>query len=145
LHLEWATPSEVQGEGQKRGNSGIFFMGRYEVQILDSYHNQTYFHGQAGAIYKQHAPLINVCKPPGEWQTYDIIFHAPRFEGETMVQPATFTVLQNGVLVQDHTEVLGTTVHVGMPTYTPHPDKLPLMLQDHLVPVRFRNLWIREL
>jgi hypothetical protein len=120
-------------------------MGRYEVQILDSHQNPTYAHGQAGSIYKQHAPLVNASRKPGEWQTYDIIFRAPRFDGETLVRPATFTVLHNGVLIQDHAEALGTTVHVGMPDYTPHPEKLPIMLQDHLVPNKFRNIWIREL
>lgn len=145
LHIEWATPEIVTGEGQNRGNSGVFFMGRYEVQILDSYKNTTYYHGQAGAIYKQHAPLVNASLGPGEWQTYDIVFRAPQFEGDQLVKPAILTVLHNGVLVQDHAELLGTTVHVGMPSYTPHPATLPLMLQDHLVPVRFRNIWIREL
>lgn len=145
LHLEWATPAEVEGEGQKRGNSGVYFMGEYEVQVLDSYHNTTYFHGQAAGIYKQHAPLVNACRPPGEWQTYDIIFHAPVFEGERVVKSATFTVLQNGVLVQDHVEALGRTVNKGMPKYFPHAAKRPLSLQEHGNPVRFRNIWIREL
>jgi hypothetical protein len=146
LHVEWATPSEVKGEGQGRGNSGVILLGRYEVQVLDSYENKTYFHGQAGAIYKQYAPLVNVCRKPGEWQTYDIIFHAPRFdESKKLLKPATVTVLQNGVLVQDHAEIKGVTSFVGAPRYEAHPLKQPLVLQDHHNPVRYRNIWIREL
>jgi hypothetical protein len=146
LHVEWATPAEVKGEGQGRGNSGVYIQGRYEVQVLDSYNNKTYFHGQAGSIYKQHAPLVNVCRKPGEWQVYDIIFHAPRFDAEgKLTKAATVTVLQNGVLVQDHTEILGTSSHAGAPKYTAHALKQPLTLQDHNNPVRFRNIWIREL
>src|SRR2546422_8377919 len=110
LHLEWASPAEVKGQGQGRGNSGVYLQGRYEVQVLDSYDNKTYYHGQAGAIYKQHAPLVNACRPPGEWQTYDIIYHAPRFDSEDkLLKPATITVLQNGVLVQDNVEIKGPT------------------------------------
>ncbi len=146
LHVEWATPSEVKGDGQGRGNSGILLQGRYEVQVLDSYENKTYFHGQAGAIYKQYAPLVNACRKPGEWQTYDIIFHAPRFdESKKLTKPATVTVLQNGVLVQDHVEIKGVTSFVGAPHYEAHPLKQPLVLQDHHNPVRYRNIWIREL
>ena len=145
LHVEWATPSAIKGEGQGRGNSGVYIQNRYEVQVLDSYNNKTYFHGQAGSIYKQHAPLVNACRPPGEWQTYDIIFHAPRFEGDKLVTPGRLTVLHNGVLVQDHTEILGTTSHEGDPKYEPHPLKQPLQLQDHGNPVRYRNIWIRPL
>jgi len=145
LHVEWATPVEIKGEGQGRGNSGVYIQNRYEVQVLDSYNNKTYFHGQAGALYKQHAPLVNACRPPGEWQTYDIIFHAPRFDGDKLVKPARVTVLHNGVLVQDNTELLGTTSHMGDPKYEPHPLKQPLQLQDHSNPVRFRNIWIRPL
>ena len=145
LHVEWATPAEVKGEGQGRGNSGVYIQNRYEVQVLDSYNNKTYFHGQAGSVYKQHAPLVNACRPPGEWQTYDIIFHAPRFDGEKLVSPARVTVLHNGVLVQDNTEILGTTSHIGDPVYEPHPLKQPLQLQDHNNPVRYRNIWIRPL
>jgi hypothetical protein len=146
LHVEWAAPAEVKGEGQGRGNSGVYLQGRYEVQVLDSYDNKTYYHGQAGAIYKQHAPLVNACRKPGEWQTYDIIFHAPHFDDKGELQkPATVTVLHNGVLIQDHAEILGTSSHTGMPKYAAHPLKQPLTLQDHHNPVRFRNIWIREL
>ena len=146
LHIEWATPAEVKGEGQGRGNSGILLQGRYEIQILDSHHNQTYYHGQAGAVYKQHAPLVNACRKPGEWQSYDIIYHAPRFdESEKLLKPATVTLLQNGVLVQDNVEIKGPTSNQGTPKYEAHPPKLPLALQDHRNPIRFRNIWIREL
>ncbi len=146
LHVEWATPSEVKGDGQGRGNSGIKLQGRYEVQVLDSYDNKTYFHGQAGAVYKQYAPLVNASRKPGEWQTYDIIFHAPRFDdSKHLSKPATVTVLQNGVLVQDNVEIKGGTSFVGAPKYVAHPLKQPLVLQDHKNPVRYRNIWIREL
>ncbi len=145
IHVEWASPSEVKGEGQGRGNSGIYIQNRYEIQVLDSYHNTTYFHGQAGSVYKQHAPLVNASRKPGEWQTYEIIFHAPRFEGNKLLTPARVTVLHNGVLVQDNVEILGTTTHIGEPKYEPHPLKQPLQLQDHHNPVRFRNIWIRPL
>lgn len=146
LHVEWRTPAEVYGEGQMRGNSGVFLMGRYEVQVLDSYDNRTYSNGQAGAIYKQHIPLVNASRPPGEWQSYDIVFRAPRFaEDGTLERAAFFTVLHNGVLIQDHVEVQGDTVYIGPPSYTAHPPELPLMLQDHGNPVSFRNIWIREL
>jgi hypothetical protein len=145
LHIEWATPAEVKGEGQGRGNSGVIFQGRYELQVLDSYQNKTYFNGQAGAVYSQHAPLVNVSRKPGEWQSYDVIFHAPRFdENGKLSKAATITVLQNGVLVQDHVEIQGPTGQ--SPTkYETHPLKQPLVLQDHGNPVRFRNIWIREL
>jgi hypothetical protein len=146
LHVEWATPAEVKGTGQGRGNSGIFLQSRYEIQVLDSYNNKTYFHGQAGSVYKQHAPLVNVSRKPGEWQTYDIIFHAPRFDAAgKLSRPGTVTVLQNGVLVQDNAEILGGTSHAGAPRYTAHPLEQPLALQDHHNPVRYRNIWIRKL
>jgi hypothetical protein len=146
LHVEWATPEKVEGEGQGRGNSGILLQGRYEVQVLDSYINKTYYHGQAGSIYKQYAPLVNACRKPGEWQTYDIIFHAPRFDADGKLQkPGTVTVLQNGVLVQDNVEIKGTTGPAGAPKYHAHPVKQSLVLQDHHNPVRYRNIWIREL
>lgn len=146
LHVEWAAPAEVKGSGQGRGNSGIYLQGRYEVQILDSYENKTYYDGQAGAIYKQWPPLVNACRKPGEWQTYDIIFDAPQFDDQGHVlKPAYLTVLQNGVLVQNHAELQGSTAWDRAPAYEAHPDKLPLSIQDHGNPVRFRNMWIREL
>ena len=145
LHIEWKTPTTIEGEGQGRGNSGIFLMGQYEVQVLDSYNNRTYSNGQAGSIYKQHMPLVNASRPPGEWQTYDIIFKAPRFnEDGSVASPAYFTVLHNGVLVQNNVEVKGITVHSGKPYYKKH-DKEPITLQDHGNPIEFRNIWVREL
>jgi 3-keto-disaccharide hydrolase len=146
LHIEWATPSEVKGEGQGRGNSGVFLQSRYEVQVLDSYQNKTYFHGQAGGVYKQYAPLVNACRKPGEWQTYDIIFHAPAFDDAgNVTRRATMTVLHNGVLIQDNVQVLGTTTHEGDPKYTKHPPRAPIQLQDHGDAVRYRNIWVRPL
>ena len=145
LHIEWATPAVVSGEGQGRGNSGVIFQQRYELQVLDSYQNKTYFNGQAGALYSQYAPLVNVSRKPGEWQSYDVIFHAPRFgEKGQLLKPGTMTVLQNGVLVQDHVEIQGPTAQQPA-KYAPHPLKVPLVLQDHGNPVRYRNIWIREL
>lgn len=146
LHLEWAEPEKITGSGQGRGNSGVFLMGKYEVQILDSFHNKTYHDGQCGSIYKQYPPLVNACRKPGEWQTYDIIFEAPKFDGEGKVsKPAYVTVLQNGVLVQNHAELLGSTSYFQAPVYEAHPEKAPVELQDHGNPVKFRNIWIREL
>ena len=148
LHLEFATPDRVEGEGQGRGNSGVFLMGMYEVQILDSYENTTYPDGQAAALYGRGKPLVNASRKPGEWQTYDIIFHRPIFEDGQVVKRATFTVLHNGVLVQDHLELSGGTGWNGghaVTHYEPHGDKGPLQLQDHGNPVRFRNIWVREL
>jgi hypothetical protein len=146
LHLEWATPAPARGEGQDRGNSGVFLMGRYEVQVLDSYRNRTYADGQAGAIYGQFPPLANASRAPGEWQEYDIIFHRPRFEkGGRVVSPARMTVFHNRVLVHDNVELAGATAHRARATYTAHPDRLPLQLQDHGSPVRYRNIWVREL
>jgi hypothetical protein len=145
LHIEWATPAEVRGESQGRGNSGVFLMGRYEVQILDSWDNVTYADGQAAALYGQHPPLVNVCRPPGEWQTYDIVFRAPRFADGELVAPARVTVIHNGVVVHDATEMIGPTGHRTVPPYKPHPDQEPLELQDHGNPTRFRNIWIRRL
>lgn len=146
LHLEWATPEKIEGHGQERGNSGIFLMGLYEVQILDSYKNPTYFDGQAAAIYKQHPPLANATRKPGQWQTYDIVFEAPRFDKQgKLVRPAFITVLHNGVLVQNHFQIQGATAWDAPPKYTAHAAKLPFALQYHGNPVRFRNIWVREL
>lgn len=146
LHLEWRTPDEIVGEGQGRGNSGVFLMSRYEVQVLDSYENPTYSNGQAGSIYKQFIPLVNASKPPGQWQSYDIVFGAPEFRSDgTLERPATMTVLHNGILIQNHVTLKGPTVYIGEPVYEAHPTKAPLMLQDHGNPVSFRNIWVREL
>ena len=145
LHIEWRTPAEVTGDSQGRGNSGVFFMLEYEVQVLDSYDNPTYVNGQAASVYKQHIPLVNASAPPGVWQRYDIVFTAPRFNDRGRVlHPATATVLHNGVLVQNHVSLHGPTEFIGKPNYTPH-GKLPLKLQDHGNPVSYRNIWIREL
>jgi hypothetical protein len=146
LHIEWAAPEKVEGSGQGRGNSGVLMMGLYEIQVLDSYQNTTYFDGQAASIYKQHPPLVNACRKPGQWQTYDIIFEAPRFGKKgKLLRPAFVTVLQNGVLVQNHFTILGTSSWDLAPKYTAHAAKLPLSLQYHVNPVHFRNIWIREL
>ncbi len=145
LHVEWSAPTPAKGNGQDRGNSGVFLFGRYEVQVLDSYQNPTYADGGAAALYGQYPPLANVNRPPGEWNTYDIIFIAPRFKDGTVETPGYLTVLQNGVVVQDHVTVLGSTGHKILPKYTPHGLKGPVGLQDHGNPVRFRNIWIREL
>jgi hypothetical protein len=146
LHVEWRTPSVVKGEGQGRGNSGIFLMNRYELQVLDSYNNLTYSNGQAGSIYKQHMPRVNASRAPGEWQVYDIIFNAPQFYSDSSLRsPARITVFQNGVLIQHNTEIWGSTQYIGIPKYTMHGSKEPLSLQDHGNPVSYRNIWIREL
>jgi 3-keto-disaccharide hydrolase len=146
IHVEWAAPSPAAGEGQHRGNSGVFPMGFYEIQVLDSYQSKTYPDGQAGALYGQYPPLVNASRPPGQWQTYDIVFRGPRFDSSGKVlRPARVTVLHNGVLVQDNRELSGPTAHKARPPYAAHPEKLPLKLQDHGDPVRYRNIWIREL
>jgi hypothetical protein len=146
LHVEFAEPVPPKGESQERGNSGVFLMGLYEIQVLDSYENRTYADGQASAVYGQYPPLVNASRPPGQWQSYDIIFHAPRFDKEgKVVRTAHVTVLHNGVLVQDNVEPTGPTEHGQRPPYKPQPEKLPLALQDHGNPVRYRNIWIREL
>jgi len=146
LHIEWATPAVAKGEGQERGNSGIFLMGIYELQVLDSYQNDTYPDGQAGAVYGQNPPLVNPTKGPGQWQAYDVIFHRPRFKADgSLDKPARMTVLLNGVLIQDNFELVGPTANRQQPPYRMHPDKLPLKLQDHGNPMRFRNIWIRAL
>lgn len=145
LHLEWQTPTDVEGlEGQQRNNSGIFLQQRYEVQILDSFENKTYPNGQAGSVYKQHMPLVNAMRPPGEWQTYDILFTAPKFDGDELTEPGYITVLHNGVVVQHHVEIQGKTEWIGAPSYEAH-GCAPLQLQDHSNPVSFRNIWVRKL
>ena len=146
LHIEWATPAVPKGEGQERGNSGVFLMGQYEVQVLDSYENKTYYHGQAGSVYKQYAPLVNASRKPGEWQTYDIIFHAPKFDEQgKVVDRARVTVVHNGVLIQNNVEIYGITYNDRPAIYIAHPPQLPLRLQDHGNPIRYRNIWIRRL
>ncbi len=145
LHIEWKSPEKIEGEGQRRGNSGIFLQSKYELQIQDCYQNPTYVNGQAGSIYKQTAPLVNPCRQPGEWQTYEVYYTAPQFdEIGLLMTPAYVTVVHNGVLIQNHIEIKGSIKHVGLPHYEPH-GKLPLLIQDHGNPVSFRNIWIREL
>jgi len=145
IHIEWRAPSLVKGEGQGRGNSGIFLQEKYELQVLDSYDNRTYSNGQAASIYKQSMPLVNVMNKPGEWQVYDIIYKAPRFNKDgILVSPPTITVLHNGVLVQNNTEIKGSTEYIGLPGFKAH-EKGSLRLQDHGDLVSFRNIWIREL
>lgn len=149
LHIEWASPRVAKGSGQGRGNSGVFLMGQYEVQVLDSYENQTYADGQAGALYGRSKPLVNASRGPGEWQSYDIIFHRPQFDDEgKVIKRATFTVLHNGVLIQDHVVLSGGTGWDGPHSaseYKAHGDKGPIAMQDHGNPVRFRNIWVRPL
>lgn len=146
LHIEWRTPEDVKDSGQGRGNSGVFLMSKYELQVLDSYGNLTYSNGQAGSIYKQHIPRVNVCRPPGEWQTYDIVFTAPQFyQDSTLKSAARITVFQNGVLIQNNVELWGPMQFIGVPKYEKHEEKLPLLLQDHHNLVSFRNIWVREL
>ncbi len=143
LHVEWATPFKVEGEGQGRGNSGVYLQGRYEIQVLDSYENKTYPDGQAGAFYGHNAPLVNASRKPGDWQVYDIIFHSPKTGADGKAQPGSFTVIHNGVLVQDHVPVPGDATTAAMfKGVTP---KGPLVLQDHGNPVRYRNIWLRRL
>jgi len=146
LHLEWAEPVPAEGRGQDRGNSGVFLMGRYELQVLDSWHNETYTDGQAGSMYGQHPPLFNASLPPGRWQSYDVFFRRPRFDAAgALLAPARVTVLQNGVPVQNNVELAGPTSWLQRLPYTAHPDRLPLGLQDHSFKVRFRNIWVRPL
>ncbi len=150
LHLEFATPTKVEGSGQGRGNSGLFFMDHYEVQILDNYENKTYYDGQCGGIYKQRAPLVNVCKKPGEWQSFDVIFTRPVLKIEDgkvveVVRPATITVIQNGVLVVMNHAIEGDTYYHIPPRYEVHGDKESIHLQDHGNEMKFRNIWVREI
>jgi hypothetical protein len=146
LHLEFAMPAPAKGSSQDRGNSGVIFMGFYEVQLLDSFENLTYADGMAGSIYGEYPPLVNAARKPGEWQTYDIIFEAPKFKGTTLVTPAYATVLWNGVLVHHRRALMGrTSATMTVHGYTAHDPELPFTLQDHSHPVRFRNIWVRKL
>ncbi len=146
LHVEWMAPLPAEGDSQDRGNSGVFLMQKYEIQVLDNFNNTTYADGMAGAVYGQYPPMVNTCRPPGEWQTYDIVFRRPRFEenGE-ILEKAVFTVFHNGVMIQDHVQPTGPTEWKKRPPYSKHPDRMPISLQNHGNPVRFRNIWIREL
>jgi len=143
LHVEWTSPTKIEGEGQGRGNSGVYLQGRYEIQVLDSYQNKTYPNGQAGAFYGHSAPLVNASRKPGEWQAYDIIFHAPKPGPDGRVMPGSFTVFHNGVLIQDHIPVKGEATTSAQ--FSGAVPKGPLLLQDHKNPVRFRNIWLRKL
>jgi hypothetical protein len=146
VHIEWSAPTKIVGSSQGRGNSGVFLMGQYEVQVLDSFDNETYFDGQAGAVYKQTPPMVNAMRKPGEWNTYDIFWTAPRFnDDDSLKSPAFITVVHNGVLLLNHFELLGDTPYNRPPKYSNHGEKGPLSLQDHGNPVRFRNIWVREL
>jgi hypothetical protein len=146
LHVEFSEPVPPVGESQERGNSGVFLHGLYEIQVLDSYQNRTYADGQAAAVYGQFPPLVNASRPPGQWQWYDVVFHGPRFDASgKLLRAARITAFHNGVLTQDNVELTGPTAHQARPPYKPGPEKLPLALQDHGNPVRYRNIWIREL
>jgi hypothetical protein len=146
LHIEWMAPTPPSGEGQGRGNSGIFLMDTYEIQVLDCYENITYADGMTAALYGQHPPLVNACRKPGEWQAYDIVFRRPRFDKTGKLEsPARMTIFHNGILVQDAAELTGPTAHKARPPYAAHADRLPVSLQDHSNPVRFRAIWLREL
>ncbi|RYX82180.1 DUF1080 domain-containing protein [bacterium] len=145
LHIEWCAPEEVKGSGQGRGNSGIIIMNRYELQVLDCYNNPTYPDGQAGAVYGQTPPLVNASRPPGQWQSYDVLWTAPRFKDGKLESPAYITAIHNGVVVQNHTELLGTTQHRQLGRYEAHEPTAPLRLQDHGDRVRYRNIWVRPL
>ena len=145
LHVEWASPTAIAGESQDRGNSGVILMGRYEVQVLDSYQNVTYADGQAASMYGQYPPLVNAVRKPGEWQTYDMVFEAPRFEGGKLVKAAYLTLFHNGVLVHNHKEWVGAVEHRRVAHYTPHGPEEPLTLQNHGTKVRYRNIWVRSI
>lgn len=144
LHIEWASPTPARGRGQGRGNSGVFLMDTYELQVLDSYENETYFDGQAGAIYKQSPPMVNAMRPPGEWNVYDVLWTAPRFKDGKLESPAYITAFHNGVVIHNHFELKGGTYWYEPASYQPHEAKRPISLQDHGNPVRFRNIWVRE-
>jgi len=143
--VEWCAPAEVAGTSQGRGNSGVFLMGRYEIQVLDCYQNRTYPDGQTAALYGQRPPDANACLPPGQWQTFDIVFKAPAFDGEKLVEPARATVFHNGILMHHDVALLGATTHRQLATYSAHPSTGPIQLQDHGNPVRYRNIWVRAL
>ena len=147
VHIEWREPEDVKGEGQERGNSGVYVMGLYELQVLDSAGTETYPDGMAGGIYGQYPPLVNATRPAGQWNVYDIVFHAPKLDAEgKVISPARMTALFNGVLVQDNMELIGPTMHHALATYpAKHPEKGPIVLQDHGNPVRYRNVWVRSL
>jgi hypothetical protein len=145
LHVEWSEPTDIKGRSQSRGNSGVILMGHYEIQVLDPWKNPTYADGQAGAIYGQWPPLVNPGRPDGEWQVYDIIFEAPKFDGDKVAKPAYVTVIFNGVVVHHHKEIMGAMVYRQVAHYTAHPPEEPLVLQNHNSPVRYRNIWIRRL
>jgi hypothetical protein len=145
LHVEWSEPSDITGRSQARGNSGVILMSRYELQVLDSYNSPTYADGQAGAIYGQWPPLANPTRPPGEWNVYDIVFVAPKFDGDQLKEPAYFTVFMNGVMLHNHKASMGPMVYRQVAHYVPHPAEMPLLLQNHNSKVRFRNIWARRL
>ncbi len=145
IHVEWASPSEITGTSQWRGNSGILIMHRYEIQVLDSYNTPTYADGQAGAIYGEWPPLVNASRPPGQWQTYDILWEAPKFDGAKVLKPAYVTVIHNGVMLHHHKELIGEMVHRKVGVYKGHGAEEPLALQDHDTPVRYRNIWVRKI
>ncbi len=145
MHIEWATPEKVEGESQGRGNSGVFMMGIYEIQVLDSYNNITYADGSAASIYGQYPPLVNACRKPGEWQSYDVVWISPRFEGERVISPAVITLFHNGILVHHCQKLIGPTAHRQVLPYKKHSLIGPLMLQDHGNPVRYRNIWYRPI
>lgn len=145
LHIEWAAPAEVTGDSQGRGNSGVFLMGRYEVQVLDCYDNPTYADGHAGAIYGEYPPLVNASRKPGEWQSFDIVWKGPRFDGDRLTRPASITIFHNGVLLHVDQQLIGPTGHRDVYDWEPHPEVGPLALQDHGDAVRFRNIWYRPL
>jgi hypothetical protein len=145
LHLEWAVPAVIRGEGQNRGNSGVLLMGLYEIQVLDGYENPTYADGTTAAIYGQYPPLVNACRKPGNWQCFDIVWSAPRFEAGQLASPAYVTVLHNGIVVHHHTALIGATQHGRLASYQSHLLEGPLRLQDHNARVRYRNIWYRPL